>query len=62
MVRKRPDLSPDYLTPMRQERQYFESLRGKHEIDMNEIKGRARAKASQEKVTLAFLGHLANKG
>ena len=62
LVRKKPECSPDYLTPMRQDRVHFESLRGQHKIDFNEIKGRARAKASQEKVTMNFLGHLANRG
>ena len=41
--RKKPDQSPDYLTPMRNDRLHYESLRGKYDVDFNAMKGRARA-------------------
>ena len=39
----------------------MESLKGKHEVDLNDMKNRARMHRSSNK-QVTFLSHLANKG
>ena len=39
----------DYLTPMRYQREYMEELKGKNEVDIQDLKRRARLKKDQSK-------------
>lgn len=45
-LRKVPETSPDYLTPMRLNRAYVESMKGKYNFNeyVEEVKARARLK------------------
>ena len=59
----------DYLTPMRYNREYAESLMGVYDGDgdqdiyLKEVKGRARLKqGTVNKESNFFLSHLASKG
>ena len=49
--KKAPEKLIDYLTPMRYQREFVDSLKGKNKVNIQEIKGRARIRkvASQKK-------------
>ena len=58
---KIPDKSPDYLTPMRTEREYIKSLDMVKEVNFNEIKARAKNRREPH-MPVNYLRHLVYKG
>ena len=63
-LRKVPENSPDYLTPMRLNRAYIQNMKGKHNLGLyiEEVKARSRLKRVSKNKQMIFLGHLSNKG
>ena len=61
-MHKIPSERPDYLTPLRKQREYTDSMKGKYDIDWNEQKARAKLRRYTSTKQVIFLSHLANKG
>jgi len=53
---------PDYLTPMRRNREILDSMKGKHDLDWNVIKNQARLRRFTQNRQVGFLQHLSRKG
>ena len=56
-----PETLPNYLTPMREEREYKESQKGKNEIDWAAIKEKAKMNGSLKNHAPTIISHLSSQ-